>query len=486
MEDRNREVDLDSKIDMGKVHGHMDIVLTDVKTGEVEEIHEDNLITKAIRQYFANCGFMNYPDINKSQIVELLMGGIMCLDTALTEDSNIVHVPAGVEMVANASQAYTSNVQNMEQGSYEANDETHTYNGWQADGSYLHTYDWTTNQGNGTIACVCLAGRDYAWVGEGNAVSGLRHTTKTSMVSLPGSVTSFSGIPGYIFRINLSDSSCYSFSIESVTEDEETVKKGFLRKYRLPLSKLNIKGTPSAPVKLSETEVTLDADIKDALLFYQPLGNNLLLWNIQRDSAVWGDTWTQYLWTLTTSGTLSKQTVTNTTGESIHGLQAAHFDGNYCFFIDAYNLSSTSIYIDSTYVYIWNRSTNAMTKISNPYGSSRQEAWVSDWANYVGSVGWHMLRGTGDGRILTSGDYPVIVDAVKGKCYPNNANTANLGNLYPTSSPLIRTTGLNLYRDQTYIASINNLQSPVVKTSEKTMKITYRITFEEENPSPPA
>ena len=38
----------------------------------------------------------------------------------------------------------------------------------------------------------------------------------------------------------------------------------------------------------------------------------------------------------------------------------------------------------------------------------------------------------------------------------------------------------NLYvmKDPRYLATINNLTEPVVKTSSKTMKVTYTLTFE--------
>ena len=34
-------------------------------------------------------------------------------------------------------------------------------------------------------------------------------------------------------------------------------------------------------------------------------------------------------------------------------------------------------------------------------------------------------------------------------------------------------------KDPRYLATINNLSEPVVKTSSKTMKVTYTLTFEE-------
>ena len=35
-----------------------------------------------------------------------------------------------------------------------------------------------------------------------------------------------------------------------------------------------------------------------------------------------------------------------------------------------------------------------------------------------------------------------------------------------------------LMKDDRYLATINNLAEPVVKTSSKTMKVTYTLTFE--------
>jgi hypothetical protein len=37
-----------------------------------------------------------------------------------------------------------------------------------------------------------------------------------------------------------------------------------------------------------------------------------------------------------------------------------------------------------------------------------------------------------------------------------------------------------MYRDQSYIATINNLAEPVAKDNSKTMKVVYRISFNEE------
>ena len=474
-----------------KIKGHTTIVLTD-KDGN-EEIHEDdNMMTSALEEYFANCGFLNYPNADQNNLVQELLGGIMGFDTALSETVDasghtLTKVPAGVNMTFNGSILNTNIASGVtEIGTYVADQ-----SGWQDDGSFVQTYDYNMEQGNGTIACVCLCGKNYGYAGEGNRTSGQRMSTKYSIVNLGGSVTSHSGIPGYVFNVDLEGSTVHSFSIETV----DGVKKGFLRKYRLPISIINMKGTRTAPIKLSETEVTLDGQITSYNLLTQNLGQNLVLWNVHSvhagGSPKWGANWTQYIWTLTPSGTLTKETISNTSGDSnLHGLQAAIFDSDYIFFIDAYGWGETwnnDVTIDSRKVYILKRSTGAITTITNPYGVEGRGSDAAYWWDRRQRGGWLLYHGTGDGRIVTTGDYPFVVDAVAenptthiaGVVYPTNASNAIIGNLDPVSG-LIRHIGANLYRDQGYIATINNLATPVVKDNTRTMRVIYRLTFEEE------
>jgi hypothetical protein len=302
----------------------------------------------------------------------------------------------------------------------------------------------------------------------------------------------------------MTDSSCYSFNIENVEEEQEgetvTVKKGVLRKYRLPISKLNLKGTRTAPIKLFEEQITLDSDLIDfinsisdtSMKFFltQPVGTDLKFWNCNgyRPMPEWGNNWTQYLWTVTPSGTLTKQTLVNTSGETLPGIQRAYFDGNYCYFIKAWGHgygTSAAFEIDSTKIYVLNLTTGAISIINNPAGVSTISgtSLSSNWTPAIPYAGWVLQHGTGDGRIYTlghtSGDQGFVVDATKGTAYPHNASGANLGTLYKVNN-LIRTTGLQMYRDQSYIATINNLAEPVAKDNSKTMKVVYRISFNEE------
>ena len=275
MRDNIKSVPYDCPIDVDKMHGHMTITLTDVKTGKQTVIEEDNMMTDAMKEYFRNCGFMNYPNLSKDNLVETLLGGIIGLDTALDEDATLLHVPAGVEMIFNGAVGTTNTgTTPSELGTCSTavvSGEPDT--GWQSNGDYKITLDFTTEQGNCKagkfISCVCLCNKAYGHAGEGNSKSGVRFSTKSNISDIGGSTSDAvtSGIPGWVFNIDMTDSSCYSFNIENVEEEQEgetvTIKKGILRKYRLPISKINLKGTRTAPIKLSEEQITLDSDLID-------------------------------------------------------------------------------------------------------------------------------------------------------------------------------------------------------------------------------
>ena len=467
MKDKCNSIPINNKFDITKMHGHMRVELTDINTGEVEVLEEDNMMTNALQEYFRNMGLMNYPNIDQNEVITYLLGGIMGFDEEIDEDAQIIHVPAGHRMVFNGSVGVVNNSAPTELGSYSG-----TESGMQDDGSFVQTYDFSTSQANGTISCVCLTSKAYGLFGEGNFTSNVRYGTRVDIFSLLGSPTQYSML-GNIFKVDFSDSSIYTARVETI----ESVKKIVIRQYRVPLTKLDMRSTPSAPLLLSKTEVSVDSDFANATLLHQPKDGNMIYWNVSEYTPVWGSgSWNQYVWTLTPSGTLTKETVLNTYGEDLTGLQAACFDGDYCFFIKAYGGT-----IDSRKVYVWNRNDDSIISIDNPGGIL---ATVGAWINSMAGAGWDILHRSGDGRIVTTGSNGVsfVADAVLEECAPCNENSTLLYHFIPDTNKLIYAMhegDVRLYRSQCYIASINNLATPITKTAEKTMKVVYRITFED-------
>lgn len=479
MTDKCNIIPVGSPFDITKMHGHMTITLTDVNTGEVEIHEDDNMMTNALQEYFRNLGLVNYPNINQNDMVISLLGGIMGFDEEISESASILHVPAGHKMIFNGCVGVINNGNPTEMGSYSG-----TESGWQQDGSFVQTYDFSTSQANGTISCVCLTSRNYGFFGEGNSTSLSRHSSSVDIFNLIGSTVNYN-VAGLIFKVDYTNSFIWSFNVEEVEVEQngETVTTyvGKVRKYRLPITKVDLRGTTSEPILIQTTTVTFDDEFMTAIttvsgMMRQPYNGTLICWNTSEyGNRVWGSgDWVQYVWTITSNGTISRQTITNTYGEDLYGLQAAHFDGNYCFFV-----SIGGGAIDSTVIYVLNRTTGAISAIQNP-GGIRLTGSIGSWQSGMNRFGWDIVHRSGDGRIVTCGDVQFVVDAVKMEAYPCNKQSALHYHypLDPNKLVWIDISGHSLIRDATYIATINNLETPVVKTAEKTMKVVYKITFD--------
>lgn len=460
-----------------KVKGHTTIILRNVKTGKVEVYEDDNMQTNAMLQYFANCGFLNYPNLNQNQLVDNLLSGIMAFDGTITESADNTKVPAGLTMIANGAVGVQNADEVVDELGSCSNRPEET--GWQDEETYLMTFDFTTAQGNGLISCICITGGNYALAGEGNAHSKGRYAAShPSLTNLAGDVVSYD-VVGHVFNIDFVASTIDALDLT----DAGTTGKGVLRKYSVPISKINLRGTQSNPVILSETEITLPTEMTNAAtLKFQAHNGNLLIWNFDTESDhVWGSNFTQYLWTLAPSGTITSETLVNTSGDELHGIQNAIFDGDYIFFCPTYYQfiwdSQWRYHNNTQTIYIMNRTSGVISKISNPYGDD-VSGKITDLG--AGSSGWIPYHTSGDGRIYLGGySCSYVVDAVLNKVYPTNSATRygyDVNGLLPVTG-LIKHSGADLYRDQMYIATINNLETPINKTVEKTMKIVYRLTF---------
>lgn len=172
------------------IKGHMTIELADGKTGKIVERHEDdNLVTNGVKHYFANMGILNPTPIlsgtssqilnaHQNNLVIPLFGGLLLFDTAQTENAEHIFVSGGTKMTGNGINGYTSNDSVTEFGSYNSEE-----SGWQEDGSFKQVWDFTTSQANGTIACACLCPYNYGARGEGNGTSKVVKTSGSEMTA---------------------------------------------------------------------------------------------------------------------------------------------------------------------------------------------------------------------------------------------------------------------------------------------------------------
>lgn len=138
-----------------RLHGHTKITLTNVRTGEKEVVEKDNLVTNALANIFENnfFGSMNYSDITP---VRDMLGGVLCFEDELTANVNNTLPPCEDDnkMIANAGQtahATPSPTRGNPNGSL---------SGETIDGKgYKFVWDFPTNVANGTISTVCLTNK---------------------------------------------------------------------------------------------------------------------------------------------------------------------------------------------------------------------------------------------------------------------------------------------------------------------------------------
>lgn len=132
------------------IKGHAKIVLADPITGKAKEVVEsDNMVTNAVASILAN----NYEgSSNFAQMFPLykLFGGVMLFQNALTENADNYNIPSELvsPLIAHAGDIVNDTASLLRGSPVPADFEI-------TDISIKSVYFWPTTHGNGTIRCVC-------------------------------------------------------------------------------------------------------------------------------------------------------------------------------------------------------------------------------------------------------------------------------------------------------------------------------------------
>ena len=141
--------------------GHLQIELRNEKTGKVERHEQDNMVTSAVAKVLGleNCqnalaaatGSRNcYCDL--LPVGEKALGGILLFDGVLEENADNIHFPMNVHLTGNAGRKQDSSGSRV--GSLNELESGKT------DTGYVNVWDFTTSQANGTIASLALTHGD--------------------------------------------------------------------------------------------------------------------------------------------------------------------------------------------------------------------------------------------------------------------------------------------------------------------------------------
>lgn len=432
-----------------KIKGHTTIELFDAKTGKlVQRTDDDNMLTKALYYFYDEGGWTNPSAFNaaalRSDALHYMLGGLMCLDTALTESDEIVRVPAGVGMTANGAYNVLNSGNPPELGSW-----SELESGWQQDDSYKMVWNYNTAQGNGTVACVCLSSLYGGMQGIGNKSA----TNKANAVN--------PNIYNSIIEKNIGQDETvigtynnFIFTVANGANDWKGLTKKEVKVYKFPLNQLDIRCVSSA--ELVETvEAGLPAtmqNISGGLItataqFQEGVNTYLLIMELYNtDNTSWKPLGRVLIWNNQTR-TFSAAYEVNPAGlpENINicGITPARAVlGKYS--IDFTNLADVEELSDAAQI---------EETIYHP--SAR-----------------HIFTATQDATLYSNTGY--YADLTAKTILPVNG-AYTLGSF--VKNKLMGLSGAGIYRDPRYIATINNLEAPITKDASKTMKVTYVLRF---------
>lgn len=404
-----------------RLEGIAEIELTNVNTGEKETIVEKNMVTNALSFIFGRSmgGLINRDFLGgwMVPIYKKALGGIYIFDENIEENPNIIVPPPNVECIGHAgNDAYAG--KDGRRGSFNSSESVLIDNGVKL------VWDFATNQANGVIKCISLtnelAGR--SGIGSDVAVPDYNPTLFTCLGQCAGNFN----------PPCLSDEYWYEVTFVSSVL---TIKK-----YKTVLESMSILDELSKYALVSETQV----DISD-----EP--NSLYEAKVCEDKIL----------------------VTLQSKKNANRVNLVVIDKNS--FLKLYEGPTEEVFGFNAYGirlckgYYYSIQSNKLFKVNENNFSDKIEIPIK------GST----LYGAYADRIYTNLD---VIDSngkvlnCKGIAYFGSYGSCSYlcDDLFYYS--LQRTDTLYLQMYLGYIATINNLASPIIKTSDKTMKITYTIT----------
>lgn len=462
-----------------RLKGNMVMELTDVNTKEVETITEENMITDAVNHILGtNPMGVFYCEAQYSTgmvwqenllpICPNMIGGILLFSKTLEERADNIYPASDNLPVAYASNDVNSTA-NTARGSLNLTESKKLDNG------YKFVWEFTPSQGNGTIAAVALTSK----FGGQNAFGSLVNDASTFSLIKDVNIGSMTNTRQMVLFEAVEMDFEKNF-LYSITFKDSSI---LIRKIRLPVFNigLNEKLDDSTYTVLEEKAIpaqtfrflgdyTLNGEFMDGHDGYwygfsnvgNSTGSATMVWTKISKSDY---SMTEGQWTLSNAKLMSVGDRDGSSSYPERNIRCCVRNGYL--YAPAY---------DKKGIYKINISNSSDVTLIN-FGFTSKWKPLCD----AGSCEVYM---TLIGDIILAGDFQVLVnDAI--------VHTLGSARLNDSATPLFQYKEFlvgwggsygneyrNIYLLTPYMASINNLSSAVVKTVDKTMKITYTLTEE--------
>lgn len=428
--------------------GHAKIELTNVETGKTVVHEEDNLFTNLIDELVNNNAFALGPvtgDISGYlPLATRALGGVLLFKEAIAEDPAIMFPPiAPIAYAGDSTDAGTD----VRMGTYNKTESKQLSNGYQ------HIWDFTTSQGNGTIRCIALTHYSV-----GNGFPGAMYQSLYSESSDAMNARWYSDfvcMNKYAMFFVGWDSSAEHIQIRKLNTIVNNLNSV---NARLPDAAMNYEMVEGIVL---EKETDKNVVKNGGIVFRQKSNGHCVGYAHYYNGS--GDA---YIYTCD----IDVNTLTYKEGSlTVSDVQLQSFgtgSAKYAAIRDNYLYCYK--YNDYTKIYkinLDNVTDISIIEVANPSGSYASIGY-DEVTNYI-IVGNRQIIFPDDEVFLATREFysygahnTVVRDGVK---------------------ELIRKQGYSygmriVAMNRSYLATINNLASPVVKTAAQTMKITYTIT----------
>ncbi len=464
-----------------RVKGQMVIELTDVNSGQVETVMEENMVTNAVNhilglnpmgQFYEAAGqydsHMNWSDV-LLPICPNMIGGILMFSRAIEENTENVFQFSGNMPVAYASNDVNSSA-NMARGSLNQTESKALENG------YRFVWEFTPSQGNGTIAAVALTSSFGGQNGFGSMVGDASAFLHVKSVNIGGleiekQMPLFEAVE-VDFEKNL---------VYSITFEDSAVK---VRTLQIPIFSVGLNDRMDDSTYKVVDEHVIPTSVFRFLGSYTTYGEFLdgqdgFWYGFSNEPNIAGNA--KMAWVKINkrdfSITEGEWTLSNAKLTDVGRRNQGSYPERY--------LKSC---VRAGYLYVMAYDKQGIYKINL---SNQADVRL---INLGFTSAWKPLSGTGScelymtliGDIIVAGDFQILANDTV-------IHTAGDVRLEHSATPLFRfkehlvgwggSYG-NEYRHHylltPYLATINNLSSAVIKTTDKTMKITYTLTEDDE------
>lgn len=470
--------------------GRTIIELTDVHTGEAEHLEDHNMITNALTKFFEPLGHMKLASNlfnDQSPYYENVLGGLLMFDGEIEERQDLLFAPPDVNLTGCAVYNKQNDTTGKKRGAFNTTESEVNL----TDRYVKYVYDFATSQANGTIASICLSHKygGYTTYGSEDAA---RLDSINPMISVfenmmhyvnrdysggytgDRSTGNTAGQTKFIFAIDPSEDLVYYFKINSLKSISIVKRRAYLKtlsifeqpyRNKALVEQFTLNDLPGGILNTSYFSYNFDNEAKALYIISQPNSNSIAAgaaFHVLKIS--FGD------WAVT------EYQMTNQANVPLYLASGSHY---YSF-----------VYRGFLYCRSYN----------SPYNLYKIE--LTDPAN-ITKIAF------GESTTLLPG-YPVFAlngrifyecggnsSDTRYRCYVLNTQTNMLermeayymvgGTSYiPTYTPFIGddfyfyvsynyNSSASFRIPGFYLATINNLSTPVTKTADKTMKVTYII-----------